>query len=202
MRRRTACQDPDTLRVGPRTPGAQPDGSSRAAAHDRHSRWSLSLMDPTIDAMLIVYAAALRRHQQHLEDGCDQWAWHVLAQHLIERAVWSANSTEEAVRDGRPLPWSGTGSSSRSRSTSRSSPTTADETPREPDGLVASRRDGEPSGPQGHSVEQRNPDHLVGVPVVRATEIRAAEFRYPVLGRRASGRRPRPCPWRSGAASS
>jgi hypothetical protein len=43
-------------------------------------------MDPTIDAMLIVYAAALRRHQQHLEDGCDQWAWHVLAQHLIERA--------------------------------------------------------------------------------------------------------------------
>ena len=62
-------------------------------------------MDPTIDAMLIVYAAALRRHQQHLEDGCDRGAWHVLARHLIERAVWSANSTEEAVRDGRPLPW-------------------------------------------------------------------------------------------------
>jgi len=27
----------------------------------------------------------------------------VLARHLIERAVWSANSTEEAVRDGLPL---------------------------------------------------------------------------------------------------
>jgi len=50
-------------------------------------------------------AAALRRHQQHVEDGCDRGAWHVLARHLIERAVWSANSTEEAVRDGRPLPW-------------------------------------------------------------------------------------------------
>jgi hypothetical protein len=62
-----------------------------------------ALMDPTIDAMLIVYAAALRRHQQHLEDACDRHAWHVLARHLIERAVWSANSTEEAVRDGRPL---------------------------------------------------------------------------------------------------
>ena len=60
-------------------------------------------MDPTIDEMLIVYAAALRRHQQHLEDGCDQHRWHVLARYLIERAVWSANSTEEAVRDGRPL---------------------------------------------------------------------------------------------------
>ena len=62
-------------------------------------------MDPTIDAMLVVYAAALRRHQQHLEDGCDRGAWHVLACHLIKRAVWSATSTEEAVRDGRPLPW-------------------------------------------------------------------------------------------------
>ena len=62
-------------------------------------------MDPTIDAMLIVYAAALRRHQQHLEDGCDRHGWHVLACHLIDRAVWSANSTEDAVRDGRPLPW-------------------------------------------------------------------------------------------------
>jgi hypothetical protein len=62
-------------------------------------------MDPTIDEMLIVYAAALRRHQQHLEDGCDRHGWHVLAQHLIDRAVWSANSTKEAVRDGRPLPW-------------------------------------------------------------------------------------------------
>ena len=60
-------------------------------------------MDPTIDEMLIVYAAALRRHQQHLEDGCDQRAWHVLARHLIERAVWSATSTEEAARDGRPF---------------------------------------------------------------------------------------------------
>jgi hypothetical protein len=59
-------------------------------------------MDPTIDAMLIVYAAALRRHQQHLDDGCDRHAWHVLASHLIERAVWSANSTEESVHDGRP----------------------------------------------------------------------------------------------------
>jgi hypothetical protein len=53
-------------------------------------------MDPTIDAMLLVYAAALRRHQQHLDDGCDRIAWHTLACHLIKRAVWSANSTEEA----------------------------------------------------------------------------------------------------------
>jgi hypothetical protein len=60
-------------------------------------------MDPTIDAMLIVYAAALRRHQQHLEAGCDRHGSHVLVQHLIERAVWSANSTEEVVRDGRPF---------------------------------------------------------------------------------------------------
>jgi hypothetical protein len=60
-------------------------------------------MHPTIDAMLRVYAAALRRHQQHLGDGRDRGAWHVLARHLIERAVWSANSTEEAVSDGRPL---------------------------------------------------------------------------------------------------
>lgn len=37
--------------------------------------------------------------------GCDRHAWHVLARHVIERAVWSATSTEEAVRDGRPLPW-------------------------------------------------------------------------------------------------
>jgi hypothetical protein len=57
-------------------------------------------MDPTIDAMLIIYAAALRRHQQHLEDGCDRRAWHVLARHLIERAVWSANSTDDVVGDG------------------------------------------------------------------------------------------------------
>jgi len=77
----------------------------RLGAHDRHGRESHGLMDPTVDAMLTVYAAALRRHQQHLEDGCDRSAWHVLARHLIERAVWSANSTEEAVRDGRPLPW-------------------------------------------------------------------------------------------------
>ncbi len=54
--------------------------------------------------MLTAYAAALQRHRQHLVDGCDRGAWHVLARHLIERAVWSANSTEEAVRDGRPLP--------------------------------------------------------------------------------------------------
>ena len=60
-------------------------------------------MDPTIDEMLIVYAAALRRLQQHLEDGCDRRAWHVLARHFIERAVWSANSTDEVVGDGRPL---------------------------------------------------------------------------------------------------
>ena len=60
-------------------------------------------MDPTIDAMLIVYAAALRRHQQHLEDGCDRHGAHILARLMIERAVWSANSTEEAVRDGRPF---------------------------------------------------------------------------------------------------
>jgi hypothetical protein len=62
-------------------------------------------MDEPIDEMLIVYAAALRRHRQHIEDRCDRRAWHELASHLIERAVWSANSTEEAVRDGRPLPW-------------------------------------------------------------------------------------------------
>jgi hypothetical protein len=29
----------------------------------------------------------------------------VLARHLIERAVWSANNTDEVVGDGRPLPW-------------------------------------------------------------------------------------------------
>jgi hypothetical protein len=63
------------------------------------------LMDPTVDAMLIVYATALRRHQQHLDDGCDRGAWHVLACHLIERAVWSANNTDEVVGDGRPMPW-------------------------------------------------------------------------------------------------
>jgi hypothetical protein len=62
-------------------------------------------MDPTVDAMLVVYAAALRRHQQHVEDGCDRRAWHVLACHLIKRAVWSANNADEVVGDGRPLPW-------------------------------------------------------------------------------------------------
>ena len=62
-------------------------------------------MGSPIDAMLLVYAAALRRHRQHIEDRCDRRAWHVLACHLIKRAVWSATSTEEAVRDGRPLPW-------------------------------------------------------------------------------------------------
>ena len=55
--------------------------------------------------MVIVYAAALRRHQQYLEAGCDRHGWHVLARHLIDHAVWSANSTEEEVRDGRPLSW-------------------------------------------------------------------------------------------------
>src|SRR5450759_4560144 len=48
-------------------------------AHDRHRSSIHGLMDPTVDAMLTVYAAALRRHQQHLEDGCDRGAWHVLA---------------------------------------------------------------------------------------------------------------------------
>lgn len=62
-------------------------------------------MDSTIEAMLTVYAAALRRHRQHIEDRCDRRAWHELACHLIERAVWSATSTEEPIRDGRPLPW-------------------------------------------------------------------------------------------------
>jgi hypothetical protein len=62
-------------------------------------------MDPTIEEMLQVYAAALRRHRQHIEDRCDKRAWHTLARHLIERAVWSANSSDEAVRDSRPLPW-------------------------------------------------------------------------------------------------
>ena len=45
-------------------------------------------MDPTIDEMLIVSAAALRRHQQHLEDGYDQHRWHVLARYLIV-AAWA-----------------------------------------------------------------------------------------------------------------
>ena len=58
-----------------------------------------------IGEIVRIYAAALERHQQHLEDACDRRAWHVLARHLVERAVWSANSTEEAVRDGRPLPF-------------------------------------------------------------------------------------------------
>ena len=31
-------------------------------------------MNPTVEAMLIVCAAALRRHQQHLDDGCDRRA--------------------------------------------------------------------------------------------------------------------------------
>jgi hypothetical protein len=62
-------------------------------------------MDPTVDAMLTIYAVALRRRHQHLDDGCDRRAWHVLARHPIERAVWSANSTDEVVGDGRPLPW-------------------------------------------------------------------------------------------------
>jgi hypothetical protein len=71
-------------------------------------------MDPTIDAMLIVYAAALRRHQQHLEDGCDRGAWHVLARHLIApraRPAWSANlrarvdeTSSGALCEGRGAP--------------------------------------------------------------------------------------------------
>src|SRR5450759_5820033 len=59
-------------------------------ARDRHERRRHNLMGPTVDAMLTVYTAALRRHQQHLDDGCDRRAWHVLARHLIERALWSA----------------------------------------------------------------------------------------------------------------
>ena len=62
-------------------------------------------MDPTLDEMLRVYADALQRHGQHIEDGCDRRAWHVLARHLIERAVWSATSSGEPVCDGRPMPW-------------------------------------------------------------------------------------------------
>ena len=62
-------------------------------------------MDEPIEEMVSVYTAALRRHRQHIEDRCDRRARHELACHLIERAVWSADSTEEAVRDGRPLPW-------------------------------------------------------------------------------------------------
>jgi hypothetical protein len=62
-------------------------------------------MDEPIDTMLTVYAAALRRHRQHIEDRCDRHGRHGLACHLIDRAVWSANSTEEPIRDGRPLPW-------------------------------------------------------------------------------------------------
>ncbi|MGO9177881.1 MAG: hypothetical protein ACLQHS_01210 [Candidatus Limnocylindrales bacterium] len=49
-------------------------------------------MDEPIEEMLTVYAAALRRHSQHLEDRCDKRAWHVLARHLIQRAVWSASA--------------------------------------------------------------------------------------------------------------
>jgi hypothetical protein len=62
-------------------------------------------MDEPVEEMLLVYAAALRHHRQHIEDRCDRHEWHALACHLIDRAVWSANSTEDAVRDGRPLPW-------------------------------------------------------------------------------------------------
>jgi hypothetical protein len=62
-------------------------------------------MEEPIEEMLRVYAAAMLRHQQHLEDRCDRRAWHVLARHLIQRAVWSANSTDEPVSDGRPMPW-------------------------------------------------------------------------------------------------
>ena len=52
-------------------------------------------MDPTVDAMLIVYAAALRRHRQHIEDRCDRRAWHELACTLVQRAIWSANTPDE-----------------------------------------------------------------------------------------------------------
>ena len=58
-------------------------------------------MDP-LDEMITEYARALRRHQQHIEDCCDRREWHVLARHLIERAVWSANSTDESMRGSLP----------------------------------------------------------------------------------------------------
>ena len=65
-------------------------------------------MDEPIEDMLQVYAAAILRHRQHIDDGCDKRAWHVLACHLTERADWSANSSDEPVRDGRPMPWNPT----------------------------------------------------------------------------------------------
>ncbi|HXR26763.1 MAG TPA: hypothetical protein VN771_02775 [Candidatus Baltobacteraceae bacterium] len=65
-------------------------------------------MDEPIEEMLRAYAAAMLRHQQHLEDRCDRRAWHVLARHRIQRAVWSANSADEPVSDGRPMPWNPT----------------------------------------------------------------------------------------------
>ena len=49
-------------------------------------------MDQPIEEMLRVHAAAMLRHQQHLEDRCDKRAWRVLARHLIQRAVWSASA--------------------------------------------------------------------------------------------------------------
>ena len=49
-------------------------------------------MDEPIEEMLCVHAAAMLRHQQHLEDRCDKRAWRVLARHLIHRAVWSAGA--------------------------------------------------------------------------------------------------------------
>lgn len=58
----------------------------------------------TLDEMLAIYAAALRRHQHHLEDGCDRRAWHERSRFLIERAVWSANSSGEPIRGGLPWP--------------------------------------------------------------------------------------------------
>jgi hypothetical protein len=60
-------------------------------------------MDEPIEEMLRVYAPAMLRHQQHLEDRGDKRAWRVLARHLI-RAAWSENSTDEPVGDGRPMP--------------------------------------------------------------------------------------------------
>jgi hypothetical protein len=74
---------------------AHPDSSDKGAERMIANDTSDDVMDPTIDAMLLVYAAALRRHRQHIEDRCDRRAWHELACTLVQRAIWSANTPDE-----------------------------------------------------------------------------------------------------------
>jgi len=60
-------------------------------------------MDP-LDEMISQYAKALRRHQQHIEDSCERWAWHEIARILIDRAVESAARSDEPRRQAPLIP--------------------------------------------------------------------------------------------------